>query len=765
MMQKQPLAAGRSEIRGDAPTKASGRERFAADCYPDNLIWAGAVRAGVPHGRLQAVDSAAALAVPGVLKVLTAKDVPGPNRHGIIHQDMPVLADDRILYPGDAVALVLAESREALRRAIKQVRVVVQPLPGVFDPEAALAQGAPPLHQKFADNVLMAAEIRKGDALQALTACEVVVDGEFSVPMQAHVFLETENGIARLEEDGGVAMTVSTQSPFRDRFEVGNALGIPYHKIRIVSPHLGGGFGGKDGATVQCLLALAALHADGRPVKMQWDREENLTAGYKRHACQLSYQLGANKDGTLHALHCQLVYDTGAYAHLGGEVMELGMEHAGGPYRIPHTLIEGKCVFTNNPVAGAMRAFGVCQPTFAFESMMDLLAAKLGMDPLQLRLRNALVKGDVNCAGVRLTTSTGIVGCLEMLQSHPLWRQREAWKRQAPANARRGVGLAAVFNAAGYGGKVRDAAIAKVELSPKGKIVVHNAVADMGQGNASAFLQIAGHILGQDASRLRLRHPDTTTAYPSGSSSAGRTTYTFGNALIRACEELRARLINRAGLLLAVDSDRDVRLVPGKVIHPPSEREMPLEQLAAFMPQEDRVCISQFVAPICEQVPDTSKGFFIGFPHVIFAYGAHLARIEVDALTGAIRVCDYLAVTDGGAVVNPCMFDQQVQGGVAQGIGYALMEEVATHEGTVRSGDLATYLIPTALDLPDVISCAFQGNEESGPFGLKGVGEVALNGPLPALANGVADACGVRLRQAPLTPERVLAAREAQQCI
>jgi len=560
-------------------------------------------------------------------------------------------------------------------------------------------------------------------------------------------------------------MTVSTQSPFRDRFEVGNALGIPYHKIRIVSPHLGGGFGGKDGATVQCLLALAALHADGRPVKMQWNREENLAAGYKRHACQLSYQLGAKKDGTLHALHCQLVYDTGAYAHLGGEVMELGMEHAGGPYRIAHTLIEGKCVFTNNPVAGAMRAFGVCQPTFAFESMMDLLAAKLGMDPLQLRLRNALVKGDVNCAGVRLTTSTDIVGCLEMLQSHPLWRQREAWKRQAPANTRRGVGLAAVFNAAGYGGKVRDAAIAKVELSPKGAIVVHNAVADMGQGNASAFLQIAGHILGQDASRLRLRHPDTTTAYPSGSSSAGRTTYTFGNALIRACEELRARLINRAGLLLAVDSDRDVRLVPGKVIHPPSEREMPLEQLAAFMPQEDRVCISQFVAPICEQVPDTSKGFLIGFPHVIFAYGAHLARIEVDALTGAIRVCDYLAVTDGGAVVNPCMFDQQVQGGVAQGIGYALMEEVATHEGTVRSGDLATYLIPGALDLPDVISCAFQGREESGPFGLKGVGEVALNGPLPALANGVADACGVRLRQAPLTPERVLAAREAQQCI
>ncbi|MDD2464847.1 MAG: xanthine dehydrogenase family protein molybdopterin-binding subunit, partial [Desulfobulbus sp.] len=719
---------------------------------------------GISHGRLQSVDFSTALTVPGVLKVLTSKDVPGPNRHGIIHKDMPVLADDRILYPGDAVALVLAESREALRLAMKQVRVTIQPLPGVFDPETALADEAVQLHQDFPHNLLMAAEIRKGDAVFALTECDVVVTGEFFTPMQAHAFLETENGVARLEEDGGISLTVSTQSPFRDRFEIGNALGIPFDMIRIVSPNLGGGFGGKDGATVQCLLALAALHAEGRPVKMQWDREESFMAGYKRHSCKLSYQLGAKTNGTLHALRCQLVYDTGAYAHLGGEVMELGMEHAGGPYRIPHTLIEGKCVFTNNPIAGAMRAFGVCQPTFAFESMMDLLAVKLGMDPLALRLHNGLVDGDTNCVGMRLTTSTGIVGCLEILRAHPLWQDREAWKRQAPAHTRRGVGLASVFNAAGYGGKVRDAAIAKVELSAQGEIVVHNAVTDMGQGNASAFLQIAGQILGQDASHLTLRQPDTTTAYPSGSSSAGRTTYTFGNALVKACEELKARLINRAGMIFFLDNDKDLQLVPGKVIHPPSEREMPLQQLAAFMPQEDRVCISQFVAPICEEVPDTAKGFFIGFPHVIFTYGAHLVRIEVDLVTGAIRVCDYLAATDGGAVLNPCMFDQQVQGGVAQGLGYALMEEVVTRSGAVRSGDFATYLIPGALDLPEVLSCAFQGNEHTGPFGMKGVGEVALNGPLPAVANGVANACCMRICQAPLTPERILEAWEKQQC-
>lgn len=754
----KPLVIGAPEIRGDARTKASGAERFAADCYPDALIWAGAVRAGVAHGRLRAVDASAAIAARGVIKVLTAADVPGSNRYGIIHKDTPVLCDDRIRYPGDAVALVLAETREALKAAIALVRADIEPLPGVFDPGAAMAPGAPRLHEGRERNVLMAAEIRKGAGDTALAACDVTVEGAFATPVQAHAFLETENGTARLEADGGIAMTVSTQSPFRDRFEIGSALGIPYDRIRVESPGLGGGFGGKDGATVQCLLALAALHAGGRPVRMQWEREENLAAGYKRHACEMHYRLGAMRDGTLHALHCRLVYDTGAYAHLGGEVMELGMEHAGGPYRIPHALIEGTCVFTNNPVAGAMRAFGVCQATFAIESMIDMLAERLHIDPLALRRRNALNDGDTNCAGMRLVTSTGIARCLAALEDDPLWRDREAWTRGAPPRTRRGVGVASVHNAAGYGGKVRDAAIAKVELNLDGSIVVHNAVSDMGQGNSSAFLQIAGAVLGQDASRVVLRQPDTATAYPSGSSSAGRTTYTFGNALIKACGELKARLVNRAGMILFTDTDRELRLAPGRVLHPPSGREVTLAQLASFMPREDRVCISQFVAPVCEEIPGTAKGFFIGFPHVVFAYGAHLARIEVDLPTGAIRVCDYLAATDGGAVINPSMFDQQVHGGVAQGLGYALMEDVVVREGAVVSDSFATYLIPGAMDLPEIISRAVEGREETGPFGMKGVGEVAMNGPLPAVANALADACGVRICRAPLTPERVLCA-------
>lgn len=760
----EPLRIGRSETRADALSKAEGREPYAADSYPEGLLWAGAVRPGavqgVAHGRILCVDTAAAAALPGVFKVLTAQDVPGSNRQGIVHKDMPVLAGDKLRYAGDPVALVIAGSREILAQAIRLVHVDLEPLPAVCNPQAALAADAPRVHEERADNILGAAEIRLGEGAAALAHCAVVVEGVFETPVQAHGFIETENGVACCDSQGYLTITASTQAPFRDRMEVAYALGIPYERIRVIAPCLGGGFGGKDGATVQCLLALAALHSDGRPVKMQWEREENLLAGYRRHACRIEYRLGAARDGVLQAVHARLVYDTGAYAHLGAEVMALGMEHAGGPYRIPHVLIEGQCVYTNNPVAGAMRAFGVCQVTFAFESMMDELAQQLGIDAMRLRRLNALRPGDTNCAGTVLENSVAIADCLDRLAGEPQWLERENWKAAAAPGKQRGVGLAAVFNAAGYGGKVRDAAIAKVELTAEGLIVVHNAVADMGQGNASAFVQMAGHLLAQDATRVSVRQPDTASAYPSGSSSAGRTTYTFGNALVAACEQLRARLLNRAGLLLFIDDDSTLQLVPGKVVHAESGREVSLARLGGFMRAEERSCLGEYVAPVCRD-NGAGKGFFIGFPHVIFAYGAHLARIEVDLATGHIAVLDYLAVTDGGKVINPGMFGQQVQGGVAQGLGYALMEELTTHDGQVLAGDFTTYLMPGALDLPEIISLACPSEEKTGPFGMKGVGEVALNGPLPAVANALADGCGIRLRQAPLTPERVWLALDA----
>ena len=317
-MGREMLAVGCAVPRVDARAKVTGEEKFALDHYGDNILWGGVKRAGIPHGKIQSIDVSAAAALPGVFAVLTAKDVPGTNRQGIVHKDQPVLCDGKIRHCGDPVALVLAENRETLKEALALIRLGLEPLPGVFDVEEALKPEAPRVHEE--GNILLRAVVEAGKGKEAFSECAVEVEGTFEVPPAAHAFLETENGLAYREAEGKVTLIVSTQAPFRDRFEIAHALGLEPAKIRVVSPYLGGAFGGKDGATVQCLLALAALHSGGRPVKMWWEREESFVAGYKRHAVRMRYRLGAKADGTLHALHCQLFYDTGAYAHLGGEI-------------------------------------------------------------------------------------------------------------------------------------------------------------------------------------------------------------------------------------------------------------------------------------------------------------------------------------------------------------------------------------------------------------------------------------------------------------
>jgi len=755
---------GCSIPRADGEAKVTGAEKYATDHYGDEFLWAGVRRAGIPHGRIRRIDAEKAKNLPGVIAILTGRDVPGTNRQGIVHKDQPVLCTDKVRHCGDPVALVLAENRTVLAQALALITVDIEPLPGIFSIDDALLPGAALIHEERRDgNVLLAATVDKGNAEEAFRECDVILEETFTVPFVAHAFLETENGIAWQEPDGKIVLVVSTQAPFRDRFEISHALGMPMDQLRIIGPYLGGGFGGKDGATVQCLLVLAAIHAGGRRVKMWWSREESMAAGFKRHAVRMEYRLGAGSDGTLHTLKCRLYCDTGAYAHLGGEVMALGMEHASGPYRIPHTLIEGWCVYTNNPVAGAMRGFGVAQVSFAFEGMMDRLAEKLRMDPLALRMKNALQRGDKNGAGVMMTHSTGIISCLEAIGSHPLWKGKERWVAEAPPFKKRGLGVAAVFNAMGYGRGLPDSAIAKVELTAEGKIRVYCGVSDMGQGNATAFFQIAGGVLCQENDAIELVQPDTARTLPSGSASAGRTTYTYGNALIQAAEELRRRIIGRAALMILADTVDDLELLPGRVKHLKSGSEIPLKNLAAIMPPEDRICISQFIMPVARDGLETGKAFFIGFPHLLFSYAAHLAAVEVDELTGTLEVKAYLAVTDAGRVLNPQAYEQQVHGAIAQGVGYALCEEIKLREGRILTPDLATFIIPGAMDIPDMMSIPVETCETSGPYGMKGAGEVGINGPLPAIAGALAQACGVRLKTAPLTAERILEAMAEQQ--
>ena len=748
------MKIGEPVPRHDGSSKATGRERYAADYYGSDFLWAGVKRAGIPHGRLLRIDAEEARRLPGVVSVLTHADVPGPNRQGIIRQDQPVLADGKIRQCGDAVALVLARDRQTLKRAVDSIRVRAEPVQGVFDMEAALAPRAPLVHEDWpSGNLLRHVAVTKGKGGSGLDLCDAVVEFSFETPRQEHAFLETQAGWAFSDEAGKIVIIASTQTPFRDRLEVARALGLDPDRLRVVAPYLGGAFGGKDGLTVQALLSLAVLKSEGRPVKMWWDREESFLAGVKRLPARMYYRLGARSDGAMTALACRLYFDAGPYAGLTGEIMTMAVEHAGGPYRIPHVQADGFCVYTNNPASGPFRGFGVPQAASAMEQAVDLLAEKLRMNPVELRMRNLLAPGDRNSIGVAMVHSTFAEECLFTLAGHPLWKDREAWKRSAGRFKRRGVGIACLSHAMGYPKDVPDRAGAKIELTTDGTIRVYAGVSDMGQGNAATYLQIAGHVLDQDADQLELVLPDTERTLPCGSASASRCTYVYGNALIEAAATLRSRVLDAASRLFPCAAG-ELALVPGGVLRRTTAETLPLSRVSAALSGERSVeCFYQ--APVAEE---DSGVIYLG-PHAIFSYGAHLVRVEVDELTGAVEVKDYLAVTDAGRVINPVLFEGQIEGAIAQGLGYGLTEQFSMEEGAIRSTSLATYTVPTALDVPDVTSLSVGRAEETGPFGMKGAGEIAVSGPFPAVANAVAQALGVRVKAGPLTAERLLLAQ------
>ncbi|MGB6063329.1 MAG: xanthine dehydrogenase family protein molybdopterin-binding subunit [Desulfomonilaceae bacterium] len=755
----RPLSIGAAVPRIDAYEKVIGKTRFAADYYSENMLWAGVKRAGIPHARLKAIDASLAEKQSGVIQVLTHKDVAGTNRQGVIRKDQPVLVDDKARHCGDAIALVLAEDKEALKEAIDLIASDFEPLPAVLDVEKALEADSPLVHEDNADgNVLLKGALNIGAGEAAEKECDVLLEACFETPRQEHAYLETEAGWAKLDEDGRLTIVCSTQTPFRDRMEVAEALGIEPERVRIIAPYAGGAFGGKDGVTVQSLLGLAAIHSQGRPVKMWWGREESFLAGTKRHAARMYYRIGAKKDGSLHYLNARLYFDTGPYDHLGGVVMSLGLEHAGGPYRIPNAALRAWCVYTNNPIGGAFRGFGVTQVTAAIEQMVDMVARVLNMDPVELRLKNAVKRGDKNCVGKTLVCSTGLVDCLEVVAKHPLWQQqRKSWKSSAGMFKRRGVGIAAVMQASGYGPVVPDTANAKIELTTEGKFRIYCGVVDMGQGNASANVQIAGSILGQEAGQMEVVLPDTDRTLPSGSASASRCTYTFGNALIRAAEILRGRILQRAADIFMASGEEQMALIPGAVRFLTNGREISLSKMAQLLNEGERVATYRYRAPIAPDTVTSDQNLKLhGLPHTLFSYGAHVACVEVDELTGAVDVKRYLAVSDCGKIMNPQIYQQQVHGGIAQGIGYALSEEFTVADGNACTRDFSTYILPTSVDIPEIDSVAVELYEPTGPFGLKGVGEVSTNGPLPAIANAVADACNIRVFRPPLTAERVL---------
>jgi CO/xanthine dehydrogenase Mo-binding subunit len=724
------------------------------------MLHARVVRATRPSARILKVETDRATALAGVRCVLTARDVP----HNVLFSDVPgqttaigplrartqVLADEVVRYLGEAIALVAAETEEAAEEAARRVAVEYEDLPGVFDPEEAMRPGAPQLEPT--GNVISRWKVRQGDVEAGFREADLVVEHTYRTGFIDHAFIEPEAGVGWLDENGLITLRVATQviEHYRD---VANVLGLPHSRVRIVAPYIGGGFGGKEDVTVEVFLGLLVWKTR-RPVRLCYTREESILSPTKRHPFVMRYRHGARRDGTLVALEVELISDAGAYAYLSPLTLLYAMVHASGPYRIPHVKVDGVSVLTNNPPTSAFRGFGSAQPAFAYESQMDELGRRLGLDPLELRERNYLRKGERLASGQELETA--------VLLPETARRAWEALGPPAPPSGPRkrlGRGLASTLTSYGRIVWLHDWSSAWVELQMDGTVLVRTGVPDIGGGQAASLVQIAAELLGVPQEHVAIHIGDSALTPLAGTTTATRQLYMSGSAVHKAASELRATLTAQAAELFGVGTDA-VDLAGGEAsVRGDAGRTVSFRELAAACARSHRPrsAFAIYQAP-AGQVMDFETGQGKVFPD--FTFGSQAAEVEVDEDTGEVEVRRVAACYDVGRAINRNSVEGQIEGGVAMGIGYALLEEDQVAAGITLTPNLMTYLIPTALDVPDVTALVLESGEGMGPWGARGIGEPAMVPTAPAIANAVRDAVGARLTRIPITPERLWRARQ-----
>ena len=744
---------GRAVPRHDARDKVAAATAYAADFALPGMLHAVVLRSPYPSARVVKVDTARAAAMPGVAAVLTARDVPRntlatdvPGQTttvGPLRAALHVLAEDRVRHQGEPVALVAAETLEQARAAADAIDVAYERTPGVFTPEAALAAGAPQVHA--AGNLLAQWRIARGDAAAALAGAAVVVEGEYTTQLVDAAYLEPESGVAWIDSDGVITIRLSTQviEHFRDVAEV---LQVPQNRVRVIGTYLGGGFGGKEDVTVEVYLGLLALKT-GRPVKMVWTRQESLLARAKRHPYRMRYRTGAAATGEIVAQQIELLADAGAYAYLSALVLLYSTVTAAGPYRVPNVEVRARVAYTNNPPTSAMRGFGGMQTVFAYESQMDRVAAALGMDPVELRRVNALRRGDSLPVGQVLETHVALPELCAQA-----WAALDPPTPPRAPHVRVGRGLACNLQPYGRIVWLHDWSSAWVGFEMDGSLVVRCGVPDVGGGQASSLCQIAAEVLGVSLERVSVHISDSALTPLAGTTTASRQLYMSGNAVLKASRELREQLLGVAATMLGAEAA--ALTMADDLVHAPAGGTLALPDLLRQCARAGvpRGHLAVYNAPAGEPV-DLATGSGKVFPD--YTYGAHAAEVEVDTETGVVRVLRYAAAHDVGRAINPQSVEGQIQGGAVQGLGYACLEEVVVEDGINLTTSFATYLIPTAADVPDVEPMVAESGEGLGPFGARGIGEPPIGPPAAAVANAIADATGARLTRLPITPERV----------
>ncbi len=751
---------GASVPRPDALGKVTGRARYPADLIRPGMLHLKVVFAGRPHARITEIDTSVALAHPGVVAVLTAADVPH-NAYGLIDADQPALCGDVVRFEGDKVALVAAETTEAAEAGAQLVRVEYEDLPAVTDARAAMRPGAPPVHERLGGNVLLHVPIRKGDTATALAAADVVLDGEFSTTWQEHAFLQPEAGIAYMDDEGRVVVESAGQWLHEDRRQIVEILGLPPEQVVVRYAAIGGAFGGREDLSIQHLLALAAWKLR-RPVALQWSREESMIAHHKRHPVSIRCEWGATRDGKITAVEAEVVLDGGAYASTSVEVTKVATLFASGTYEIPNVSVDGYAVYTNNVPAGAFRGFGAPQSQFAAEIMVTRLAHALGMDPFELRHRNLYREGSLEPTRNPLPPGVSALPVLERCVEEA--RERLGYRSPRPSSSsslsssassassavplspppvspvasvssvvnspsphlRHGIGIACGIKNVGYSFGFPDQSTATVELFGHAELeraVVRIGAADVGQGAHLVLRQIAAETLGLPLEKVEMVTDDSAESPNAGSASASRMTLMGGRAVHDAALAARAKWS--------------------------AAEEYTAAATVNFRP-----------TPTTALDPVTGAGT----PNYCYGYAAQAVEVEVNTLTGQVRVLKIVSVHDVGRAINRQQVEGQIEGCLAQALGYALLEDFQVRDGRAVTPYFSTYLLPTVLDMPpEVYPIILELADHEGPFGARGVAEMALVPFAPAVAAAIHDATGVWLTQQPMTPERVLSALQAAQ--
>jgi CO/xanthine dehydrogenase Mo-binding subunit len=750
---------GKALPRFDVADKVEGTTLYAADWSLPGMLAGRILRSIYPVARIRRIDTTRARALPGVAAVLTAEDVPcnathedatGTNRAPFA---TPVLAADRVCYQGQPLALVAAASDVQARAAVEAIDVDYEPLPGVFDIEAALAPDALRVHPDR-DNVLIHWRLRQGDVDEGFRRADVVVERTYRTQRVDHAYLEPEAGVAWVDDNGIVTVRAATQVIEHFR-EIAEILRLPHNRVRVIAPFLGGGFGGKEDMTVEPYVALLAWKTR-QPVRMVWSRQESLLARPKRHPLLMRSRTGATRNGELVAQEMTLLGDAGPFPLLSPRVLFAALVVGVGPYRVPHVSIDAKAVFTNNVPSSAMRGFGAMQVTFAYESQMDLLAERLGIPPLEFRARNFLRKGDRLPTGEALETHVALPEvCRAAVEA--------LGERSRPSRTSARVGRGFACNIQPYGRTVwfRDQAGAWIGFEADGSLVIRAGVTDLGGGQAAALAQIASEELGVSLDRITVHIGDSARTPLTGGTFATRQLYMSGNAVWQAARELRAAVAPvAAGLLEAAETDLQFADDQVRVAGSP-DRRIALARVIAECGRRG-VSTAQLSVFRGEQAPpvDLQTGQGKTFPD--YTFGCHAVEVEVDTETGTVTLLKHAACHDVGRAINPQSVAGQIQGGAVMGIGQALLEEITLEEGNNLTTLFANYLIPTALDVPDVQPIAVESGEGKGPFHARGIGEPPTGPPPPAIASAVYDAVGVRPLDLPIAPEGVFAALDAR---